>query len=109
MKLVALSMRDQWRDIYDLYVLSFDYDDDEFYQGYAQIMSRYYLGTKNKDAKRRNYNNLVGAHLKDGGFIEQLKALDADFDINLSPVHQVDGQKIAAQFYTYGNISSDRQ
>ena len=109
MKLVTLSMRDQWRDIYDLYVLSFNYDDDEFYHGYAKIMSRYYLGTKNKDAKRRNYNNLVGARLKDGEFIEQLKALDAHFDINLSPAHQVDGPTIAAKFYNYGNISSDQQ
>lgn len=51
MKIIALHLRDTWRDIYDLYALRQKYDADQFFENYSKIMSSSYL--KSKEARKQ--------------------------------------------------------
>ena len=51
MKIIALHLRDAWRDIYDLYALRQKYGADQFFENYWMIMSSSYL--KSKEARKQ--------------------------------------------------------
>jgi len=73
MKLVALTLRDAWRDFYDLTCLAKVHGTDRFEQSYNNIMSTKYCGTKPRKAIL--YNRAL-QKLKDESLIKRLAAKD---------------------------------
>lgn len=69
MKLVALSLRNTWRDIFDLTHLVDKFDYEDFPKAYNSIMSSKYTGSKN--GKKKLYNATI-SKLKDENFLEKL-------------------------------------
>ncbi len=73
MKLVALYLRNEWRDVYDLYHLSKSFTHEQFYEAYADIMSSRYCGRKNR--KPLLYNQAI-KKLKNDELLESLYIKD---------------------------------
>lgn len=85
MKLITLTLRKEWRDIYDLYALARDHSPAEFKKGYDQIMSSYYCNGSKK-AKESLFYKIVDK-LRDLDFLstlykkESLAAMEPKYDI----------------------------
>ena len=86
MKIVALCLRNQWRDIYDLTCLAKQFDLTAFYPAYEQIMSTNYCGTK--ASKAALFDSAI-AKLKSLELIQSLHRKDSMghliTDIHITP------------------------
>jgi len=57
MKIIALHLREAWRDIYDLYALRQKFNKDQFFDNYWKIMSSSYL--RSKEARRKLFYSTI--------------------------------------------------
>jgi len=58
MKIIALHLRETWRDIYDLYALRQKYDANQFFENYSKIMSSYFC--KSKRNREKLFRSILG-------------------------------------------------
>ncbi|MEO9849198.1 MAG: nucleotidyl transferase AbiEii/AbiGii toxin family protein [Reichenbachiella sp.] len=75
MKLVAIELREEWRDVYDVGVLAKDYSIPEMYKHYSKVMSRYYCGSE------EGRKNLFINAIKDLSNVEVIQELYEDDDM----------------------------
>jgi len=93
MKITALHLRNAWRDVYDLYSLKQTHDLSAFYDGYNQIMSSNYCGSK------KNKGKLFLATMAKLEDIDLLKKMYIDDNLdNLKPRYELDPQKVVKEF-----------
>ncbi len=96
MKVIALHLRNAWRDVYDLYALKQKYDLPTFYQGYDEIMSKSYCGSES--SKKALFKNTL-IKLTDEKF---LKDLDQKDNIgHLRPAFNLEPDQVADEFKTF--------
>jgi predicted nucleotidyltransferase component of viral defense system len=78
MKLIAATLRTMSRDLYDLYSLRQEFDEKDFFEGFASIISTKYCGTKSQKIKifkstiHNKLKNLdwLQANYSEGSFVE---------------------------------------
>jgi len=73
MKLVALYLRNEWRDVFDIYFLSKEFSTDQFYSNYENIMSSKYCGKK---SNKPNLFNVAIEKLKNEKLLKKLHSTD---------------------------------
>ncbi|MEQ9309853.1 MAG: nucleotidyl transferase AbiEii/AbiGii toxin family protein [Balneolaceae bacterium] len=73
MKIVALYLRNTWRDVYDLTCLANKFNLTEFYPAYESIMSSKYCGSKAR--KPKLFNDAI-SKLKDQNLLTSLHTSD---------------------------------
>ena len=94
MKLVALTLRDQWRDIYDLTCLKKEFKEEDFFKAYVKIMSSVYCGKK-AGRKEALFNSTM-MKLQDSKLLKRLYKADNLAHLNIN--HQITPEMVLSDF-----------
>jgi len=96
MKVIALGLREAWRDVYDLFSLQKLYDCSSFWKSYSTIISSFYAGSKKN---RAGLFMKTMSKLEDKEFLTKL--IESDNILHLEPKYNVTPDLVISNFHKF--------